>query len=71
MIVSWKPLSSKVIVVAVANPEVGDWAAYIDAVDGRCHKDEIDEVARTGTKLNRQVAELMFPYEAGRYVWRR
>jgi hypothetical protein len=70
MIVAWKPLSCRVIVVATANLDVGDWSAYIDAVPGRCHREEYQEVGRSGNKLPRKVAELLFPEEAIRYHWR-
>jgi hypothetical protein len=70
MIVAWKALASRVIVVATANPEVGDWAAYIDAVDGYNHREEYEEVARVGNKLPKQVAEVLFPSEAAQYTWR-
>jgi len=70
MIVSYKALSSRVLVVASVNTEVGDWAAYIDAVPGKSHDKEYQEVGRTGSKLPKKVAEMLFPYEAEHYRWR-
>ena len=42
--------------------EMFDWAAYIDAVLGENHKEEHQQVARTGTKLSVKVAHILFPY---------
>lgn len=58
--VLWKSLAMRVIVVAVEG-EVKDWAAYIDAVAGDNHIREWQEVRRRGTKLPREVAEILFP----------
>jgi len=58
--VEWKALSCQVIAVAVEG-EVGDWAAYIGAVDGRDHEKEWPEVAKYGAKLDRRIAEILFP----------
>lgn len=56
----WKPLDRRVIAVAVEGA-VGDWAAYIGAVEGESHEHEWREVKAHGTKLRREVAELLFP----------
>jgi hypothetical protein len=44
----------------------GEWAAYVDAVPGKRHEDEWEEVARTGSKLDEPVARLLFPEYVGR-----
>ena len=65
----WIALDSRVIAVAVEGG-IGDWSAYIGAVEGRNHDEEWEEVARHGTKLPREVAELLFP-DFKHLVWRR
>lgn len=62
----WKPvLAARALapqVVAVAKTRVeGAWTAYIDAVPGKCHVGEREEVLRTGTKLPENVARALFP----------
>lgn len=57
---SYRPLSNHVIVVAVEG-EVNDWAAYIDAVPGNNFSSEWQKVRDYGTKLPRQIAEVIFP----------
>jgi hypothetical protein len=57
---SYVALAKHVLVVAV-DDESGEWAAYIDAVKGRNHETESEEVARTGTKLPKEIAEILFP----------
>jgi len=66
--VAWKPLDKKVIAVAVEGG-IGDWSAYIGAVEGKNHEEEWEEVKRNGTKLPRQVAEVLFP-EFTHLSWR-
>jgi len=58
--VRWKALDTRVIVVAVKG-HADDWAAYIGAVQGDCHAEEWQEVAQNGTKLRKDLAELLFP----------
>lgn len=58
--VSWKPLAFDVIVVAVEGA-VGDWAAYIGAVPGDNHEHEWMKVRDRGSKLRKEVAEVLFP----------
>lgn len=58
--VSWKPLANDVIVVAVEGA-IGDWAAYIGAVVGDNHEHEWMKVRDHGSKLRREVAEVLFP----------
>jgi hypothetical protein len=64
----YKALDKQVLAVAVEG-EVGDWSAYIGAVEGRNHEQEFEEVAKHGTKLHRKIAELLFP-EWKKLVWR-
>ena len=70
MIVGYRALSSRVLVVAVCNPDIMDWAAYCDAVPGHNHDDEVDEVARVGNKIRQDIATLLFPDTAVMYKWR-
>lgn len=65
----YRALDSKVLVVAVEG-DVGDWAAYIGAVPGNNHFKEIEIVASHGTKLDKEIAELIFPNWAKSYRWR-
>ena len=58
--VDWRILSSKVIAVAQKGYR-DDWAAYIDAVPGINHKEEILGVLEHGTKLDKKLAEALFP----------
>jgi len=53
-------LDRKVLVVAVEG-EVKDWSAYCGAVTGNNHLLEAKEVARSGTKISKEIAELLFP----------
>jgi hypothetical protein len=53
-------LSRRVLAVAIEG-EVHDWAAYIDAVAGEDFSKEWMEVARHGSKLPKEVAEIYFP----------
>jgi hypothetical protein len=65
----WIALDQKVIAVAVEG-EVGDWTAYIGAVEGKDHNEEWRQVAKYGSKLPRKVAEAIFPDFAKEFVWR-
>ena len=56
----WMALDSRVIAVAVEG-SIGDWTAYIGAVQGKNHNEEWEEVAQRGTKLPKEVAQLLFP----------
>ncbi len=77
MIANWIPLDRRVIVVAVVDDlpglypsKKGEWAAYIGAVSGDNHEIEVEEVARRGTKIQKSIAEILFPMTARSYVWR-
>lgn len=79
--IQYRPLAMRVLAVAVishagevAQEQLGEgklgfWAAYIDAVPGQRHDDEYEEVADHGDKLPQDVAELLFPAIAKKYVW--
>jgi len=56
----WKALDSRVLVVAVEG-YAHDWAAYIGAVQGKDHLKESEDVERNGSKLSREIAEVLFP----------
>jgi len=62
----WKPtivqkaLASNVLAVARTRCE-GEWSAYIDAVPGKNHDNETDEVLRSGCKLLKDIAITLFP----------
>ena len=70
----WEPqvavfaLSSKII--AVANTRVeGRWKAYIDAVPGKNHDEEWQDVRRQGVAVPHEIAKAIFPgFAAIRYA---
>lgn len=64
------PLDTKVLVVASVNLHIGDWSAYIGAVEGYWHVDEWDLVRRCGSKLDKHIAFAIFPELANQYRWR-
>lgn len=66
----FRALSPRVLAVANINDQVGDWAVYIDAVPGKDHTIEWQEVSRIGAKLPKEIAALLFPSEAALYRWR-
>ena len=53
-------------VIAVANTRVeGRWKAYVDAVPGKNHDEEWQDVRAHGTALQENVAKVLFPGFAG------
>jgi len=58
--IEWRTLDRQVLAVAVEGA-VGDWTAYIGAVKGKDHSREWQKVRDYGTKLPREVAEILFP----------
>lgn len=62
-------LSRRVLAVA-AQGSIGDWAAYIDAVEGENHEEEMQRVADHGTKLPYGIAKILFPHWAKKFGWR-
>ena len=78
MIANWIPLDRRVLVVAVVDNlpglypgKEGEWAAYIGPVKGDYHEQEMEEVARHGTKIPEWMAERLFPLTAKSYRWRK
>jgi hypothetical protein len=65
-----RALANKVLVVAVINEDIRDWAAYIDAVPGKSHEQEKAEVARVGNKIPYEIAKILFPQIASEFQWR-
>jgi hypothetical protein len=63
-------LSPKVIVVASVNEAVGDFSCYIDGVEGDSHEDEFMGVAARGSKLDKNLSEVLFPELFTKYTWR-
>lgn len=65
-------LATKVMAFAIANVSVGDWAAYIDAVTGKDHDKEFDELLekRRSAKLSYDIAKIIFPSYDEKYRWR-
>jgi len=56
----YRALDQRVLAVAVEGA-IGDWAAYIGAVPGDDHEEEASLIAKYGTKLAVELAELLFP----------
>jgi hypothetical protein len=62
----WKPLvlrvalARRVLVVARTRRE-GRWAAYVDAVEGKNHDDEMEAVLKHGVKMLEATARHLFP----------
>jgi hypothetical protein len=61
---AWRALDSRILVAAKTRVE-GTWAAYIAPVPGEDHDAEYREVLKTGTKLEQEIAVVIFPYFAG------
>ena len=59
------PLNIKVLAVAVIemskDNEVFDWAVYVKDVPGYDHEAEKENVAEIGSKINKRVAQALFP----------
>lgn len=68
---AYRALDWQVLVVASVNLAVGDWAAYIKAIPGEGHEDEWHEVRRHGSKVNRGIAELLFPQLKEEFKYRK
>lgn len=62
-----RALAPCVLVVATPGHGYGDWAAYIDAVPGKSHRQEFQAVADHGTKLPKDLACILFPFDPGTY----
>ena len=59
-IVQKTALHSRILAVATTRIE-GAWSAYIAPVPGIDHNEEMTEVLRTGNKLHKDLAVLLFP----------
>lgn len=63
---AWTPfvarhaLARRVLAVMKTRIE-GTWAAYIDAVPGKSHEEEQNDVLAYGNKLSEPMARLLFP----------
>ena len=55
-----RALAMRVLAVAQTRIE-GAWKAYVDAVPGIRHVDEISGVLQNGTELREEMARLLFP----------
>ncbi len=64
-----KILDSHVIVVASINKLAGDWSVYIGSINNDVNN-EWKEVANNGSKIDKRIAELLFPMYAIAYKWR-
>ena len=61
-LLNWRALDTKVLVVAVKRVE-GTWCAYIGAVPGESHEEELQQVKDYGSKLSKEVADAVFRYQ--------
>jgi hypothetical protein len=67
---TWEPacfryaLASRVLAVAKTRIE-GMWCAYVDAVPGANHKNEMEDVLKHGSKLDEHFALELFPHFEG------
>ncbi|MDP2362684.1 MAG: hypothetical protein Q8M94_02820 [Ignavibacteria bacterium] len=69
-IIGKHPLATNILAVATEGG-AEDWTAYIGVVPGINHgKEEQESVARTGEKLPKDIATLLFPDIAERLTWR-
>ena len=66
----WNSVGAAVAIAAVAGG-ADDWAAYIGAASAASEWEAYGYVARTGAKLDRALAEFLFPDAAARLSWRR
>jgi hypothetical protein len=65
-VASWAPAVghralARNVLAAYRTRVMGEWAAYIDTVEGQNHDNEWEEVLRSGTKLPQKVARALFP----------
>jgi len=64
-----KILDSHVIVVASINKNVNDWSAYIGHIEFDLEYEWVN-TACFGSKLDKRLAEILFPMYAMAYKWR-
>jgi hypothetical protein len=55
------PLARCVMVVAVFDRQIGDWAAYVDTIPGDDHSKEWGAVVDHGMKISKALAAVLFP----------
>lgn len=55
-----RALATRVLAVARTRVE-GAWSAYVDAVPGKSHEDEVEPVLQQGAKLAERIARVLFP----------
>jgi hypothetical protein len=69
--IDYRALHYKVLIVAKANKDVGDWKAYIAPVPGQNHDEEWRDALADGSPLTRDLGEFLFPHFAEKFTWRR
>lgn len=70
-VVQYRALHHKILVLAKANTDTGDWKAYIAPVPGEDHEKEWPEVFERGSPILQDLAEFLFPEFAKKFAWRR
>lgn len=63
-------ISTDVLIVASVSERIGDWSAYIGAATEFNHKEAALRVWHHGDKLDKRIAEIIFPELAEKYYWR-
>jgi len=58
--IQWVPLARRVLVAAKPRVE-GTWKAYVDAVPGQNHPEEVELVLKEGSQLRETIARSIFP----------
>ena len=66
----YKALANNVLVVAVINTIIKDFSVYIGGVKGKIFDNEYMNVAKKGTKLDINIAKILFPQYFSKYKWR-
>ena len=67
--IEYYPLANKVLVVAVEG-SIKDWACYIGAVEGENYDKEFLSVARSGAKIQYEIAKILFTEWDIIFTWR-
>ena len=68
--ITYRMLAHDVMVVAHVWPLVGDFRAYIGAVPGKDHDNEIEPVLAYGAKVPEAIARAVFPDSDALTYWR-
>ncbi len=68
----YRVLARRVMAIAIVNKTVGDWAAYIDAVQGKDLDKEFEKLLekKDSDKLYYNVAKVIFGWLDEKYTWR-